>query len=93
MFGIGMPELMLLLVLGVLLFGKRLPEVARSVGKVLTEFKKSVSGFEEHLQTGNFLQEAPAAAAPPAPLRPPQRLVATTPKFEDVPSPPPTPIV
>lgn len=93
MFGLGMQEIILLLVIGVLLFGKRLPEVGRSVGKMLVEFKKGMSGFEEQLQTGNFgHSDAPAAPAPP-PLRPPQRVAATAPKFEDVPSPPPSPVV
>jgi len=91
-FGLEMQHIILLLLLGVLLFGKRLPEVARSVGKVFMEFKKSLRGFEEHLQTGNFPQDI-AAPPPAAPLRPPQRVVAKTPKFEDVPSTPPSPIV
>jgi sec-independent protein translocase protein TatA len=33
-----------------LLFGKRLPEVARSMGKGITEFKKGMRGFEEELR-------------------------------------------
>ena len=40
---IGFRELLLLLVLGVLIFGaKRLPEVARSVGRGMRELKESV---------------------------------------------------
>src|ERR1051326_5129726 len=35
MFGLSMTEILLLLFLGVLLFGKRLPEVGRQVGKTL----------------------------------------------------------
>ena len=47
MFGLGMTEILLLLVLGVLLFGKRLPEVGRSVGKGMREFKDAISGEHE----------------------------------------------
>lgn len=38
--GIGGPELVLLLLLAVLLFGGKLPEVGRTVGRYLREFRK-----------------------------------------------------
>jgi len=38
---------MVILVIGVLLFGSRLPEVGRSLGKGLMEFKKGVAGVED----------------------------------------------
>lgn len=41
------PELLVILALGVLLFGKRLPEVGRSLGKGIVEFKKGLRGVEE----------------------------------------------
>ncbi len=42
MFGIGMTELMVILVIGLLVLGpKRLPEMARSLGKSLTEFRRA----------------------------------------------------
>ena len=50
---IGMPELLLLGLVALLLFGpKRLPEMGRSLGKGLREFKDSVSGEdkEPHLE-------------------------------------------
>ena len=37
-------------IIGVLLFGKRLPEVGRSVGKSLMEFKRGMQGIESEIQ-------------------------------------------
>ena len=44
---IGPIELMILMGIAVLLFGKRLPEVGRSLGKGIVEFKKGLSGAGE----------------------------------------------
>ena len=44
-FGVGFPELVVLLVVLLLVFGaKRLPEMGRSIGKGMREFKDSLSG-------------------------------------------------
>ena len=44
-FGIGLPELLILLLVLLLVFGpKRLPEMGRQLGKGMREFKDSVSG-------------------------------------------------
>ena len=79
MFGLGGQEILLLVVLGVLLFGRKLPEVGRSLGKTMVEFKKGMKGLEDEIETGN---SAPAALAP-EPVRAPQRITAAAPKFSD----------
>ena len=46
--GIGYQDLLIILALFLLLFGgSRIPSLARSLGKSITEFKKGVQGIEE----------------------------------------------
>ena len=40
-------ELIIIMAIALLLFGKRLPEVARSLGKGVVEFKKGLKGIED----------------------------------------------
>jgi sec-independent protein translocase protein TatA len=40
-------EIAILLVIGLLLFGAKLPQVGRSIGKALTEFKRGLKGMED----------------------------------------------
>lgn len=46
---LGMFEMLMLAALGLLLFGKRLPEVGRSLGKSIVEFKKGLKGVEDEI--------------------------------------------
>jgi sec-independent protein translocase protein TatA len=46
---IGAPELIVILVIALIVLGpKRLPEVGRSVGKGMREFKESLAGDDDH---------------------------------------------
>ncbi len=74
----------ILAVIGILLFGKRLPEVGRSLGKGIIEFKKGLKGLEDDIDssTSNVRQESPTLEPP----RPPQRVSTMAPKFEDSPN-------
>lgn len=48
--GIGPMELLIVGVIALLLFGNRLPEVARNLGKSLSEFKRGISGIEDSMR-------------------------------------------
>lgn len=50
-FSPGPMEMLIIGVIAVLLFGKRLPEVGRSLGKGIVEFKKGVSGIEDEVDS------------------------------------------
>lgn len=83
--------LIILLGIAVLIWGKRLPEVGRSLGKGIVEFKKGLRGLEDEVQESVTRNDHPVVEAP----RPPQRVTANVPKFEDatdsIPKPPPSP--
>jgi sec-independent protein translocase protein TatA len=79
-------EIIILLGLGVLLFGRKLPEMGKMLGKGLVEFKKGMSGMEDELMgsvNSTPRQHDPATMEAP---RPPQRINPVAPKFEDQPS-------
>jgi sec-independent protein translocase protein TatA len=48
-FSPGPMEMLIIGIVAVLLFGKRLPEVGRSLGKGIVEFKKGINGVEDEI--------------------------------------------
>lgn len=66
-FSLGGPEMAVIFVLLLLLFGaKKLPELARGMGKSLGEFKKARQEFEEEIHRGgDDIKQPPPAAKPP----------------------------
>ncbi len=75
---LGMPggwEWIVLLVLGLLLFGKRLPDIGRSVGRSIVEFKKGIKGIEDEVEQN--------ASRPPLNTASDPRRISTSEKIEE----------
>ena len=54
MFGLGWPEVLVILFFAFLLFGAaKLPEIGRSLGKALSEFKKGMQDSGEEKKSGD----------------------------------------
>jgi sec-independent protein translocase protein TatA len=81
-FNLGPQEMLILLIIGILLFGRKLPEVGRYLGKGIVEFKKGIKGLEDEYDASATVPQRQE----PLPLeqpRPPQRITTTAPKFEE----------
>ena len=100
MFGsIGMPELIIILVIALIIFGPRkLPELGRSLGRSIGEFKRASNELRNTLEEEIRVEEqrdqreairaeqvsAVAAAAPPAPTTPSTPVTPAPPANETV---------
>ncbi len=53
-FGLGMGEFLIIGVIAVLLFGQRLPEVAKSLGKSYNQFRRGLSDIQSELDVSSI---------------------------------------
>jgi sec-independent protein translocase protein TatA len=76
--------LLILGIIAVLLFGERLPEVARSFGKQFMEFKRGVGGIQDEIRSAiDSVTSTTTSSSSPTSYQPPEdRDEATAPKFE-----------
>ena len=52
---LGAPELLVVLIVGLLVFGRRLPEIARSMGKSIVEFKRGMKDVRDDIEDQSLL--------------------------------------
>ena len=85
--GLGWGEMIVIGIIALLLFGRRLPDMAKYLGKSVVEFKKGMSGLENTFADDAANPAPPIAnqTAPVESIRPPQRVAPAAPKFNDVP--------
>lgn len=86
-FDLSPSTLLIIGVIAVLLFGERLPEVARSVGKGLMEFKKGIRNLQDEVEgainsAASGTPHNTSTITPPHRHDPEEREEATAPKFE-----------
>jgi sec-independent protein translocase protein TatA len=70
------PEMLIIMAVGLLLFGKRLPEVGKNLGRGIVEFKKGLNGIKDEIEAQSTaptpqmqtrLPDQPTQPAPAAP--------------------------
>jgi len=58
MFGIGMPEVLLILAVALIVIGpKKLPDLAKSLGRAIGEFKKATQEFKQSIDINSDLKD------------------------------------
>jgi sec-independent protein translocase protein TatA len=84
--GIGTTEVIVIAVIALLIFGRRLPEVGRSLGKGIVEFKKGLRGIEDEINESERaddrapeqLESQKSSTSEPDPARQPDKADASS---------------
>ena len=66
MFGLGIQELLIFGVIAVLLFGKRLPEVARQLGAGYQDFRKGLGEIQSQMDIRDTIYNSPTSSSLPS---------------------------
>ena len=78
MFGIGMTELLVILVVALIVFGPtRLPELARSLGRAMAEFRRASTDLRQTFNESLQDPKPPGPAAPAPVIAPPDPQAAS----------------
>lgn len=78
-FALSPMHLLIIAAIGVLVFGRRLPEIGKSLGKGIVEFKKGLNGIEDEVT--NSITGTDTAVKQP--VRPPERVSSAAPRFDE----------
>lgn len=78
----GFAELLIIGIIALLLFGKRLPEVARSLGKGIVEFKKGVRGIEDEVDSATYSTRSYQSEASRPAVDDTHEVESSAPRFE-----------
>lgn len=83
---IGWQELLIILAIGLLIFGRRLPEVGKSLAKGIVEFRRGIKDIEEELDDATY-RSGSTSSSSGSPAKPPLTEGGTDPRVSraDVP--------